>query len=824
MSTTSHLLRANLRSHARRYIATGLAIAVSLIFVTLATNFAFGMNASINQQILSRISGANLVITNENSDKLTQAATTLTALPDVKTVALPQRAWIQITKDNTRISQPLSTLLPEPFIQERVDEGRAPTGDSDIMLTNTAAQQLGATIGDTVNITTFGEGHTPQEFHVVGITNSIFIGSTDSFVTAQALEHHHIPSSPWMLLVAANSETASSATTNTTNQTLKTHVQEALKTVEESDTFQVETYEESAESLRKEAGNAFASILVGVLVFPAIAAVVALIIVHSTFQVILHQRKREMGLLRAIGARTRQLRRIILAETASVGALASAFALLVGSALSLAAFYATGMTPTLLEGAHMLSAPAAALIFLTGTLATILVGSRPAFTAARVSPMSALSPVEDSPLRTRRLPVFRLGASSVVLMACLAGIYVYAGHESNGTRFGVLVALSLLSLLAVLVLLSVLLPYLTRGLGRLAPSALGQMARQNTARNPGRTSATGIAIIIGVTLMVTMMVGAASMRTTLSTELDNRRPLDFEVILEKDANPDSIETEIRALDHVSATIQAQFVYTHIPGLGDVSIGGQPDINPVLHHEKPLLQPGQMAIQDEGLRNATPVGTVISAPKAGTSFTVTDQRAYLSMPVVVPAAQLDEFDGPRQTQILVKIDDPMQANAVSSKIESIEGVEFAAGSAIERQTYTEMISQVLNVVLALVGVSVAVSLIGVSNTLNLSVRERTRENGLLRALGLTRRQMRHLLTLEALLIAVSATGIGVGLGVFYAWVGMFALPLQIAEIHMSAPWWQLCAVVAVAVLSAIVASVSPGRKASRVTPVEALQTI
>ena len=138
-------------------------------------------------------------------------------------------------------------------------------------------------------------------------------------------------------------------------------------------------------------------------------------------------------------------------------------------------------------------------------------------------------------------------------------------------------------------------------------------------------------------------------------------------------------------------------------------------------------------------------------------------------------------------------------------------------------YTSMINMVLLVIVGLLAVSVLVALVGVTNTLSLSVIERTRENGLLRALGLSRRQMQRMLALEAIYVALTSAIVGVVLGVFFGWAGVLALPVDVERIIVIIPWLQILGVMAVAILSAIVASWLPGRRAARTSPVEALAT-
>lgn len=824
MNTTSHLFRANLRAHSRRYIATGIAIAISLIFVTLALNFAAGMKATLLHQALSSVHGSAVVVSGGDSHAdLREVPDRVRSVEGVKQVQPSVQAFARFNKGEARFSQIVTNTLPEPFTQATILEGKLPAQDDEILLSHGAASSLEAKLGDTISLKPGGSDAVPSQVRVVGIADESFVGTSDSYMTIDGIRAHNLDYSTTVVLVEADFISDGNDAIAEQHNQLAHRVRDALAALPEGREMHVASYEEAVKELQEEVPKVFGSVFIGMLVFPAIAGVVALIVVHSTFQVILHQRTRDMALLRAIGARSGQLRSMILAETLTVGAVASAMAVLIGSILSAVVLSLMKMTPSFISAFTIFSPVTLLVVFTVGTLLTVLVGIRPALGAARISPMAALSPVEDSPLRSRPLPRIRIALASLVLLSSLGGMYVMAGLEEDGQRFVGLVGLSFVALISTLILTAVALPYLTRLLGCASGSMLSQMARENTARNPRRTSATGTAIIIGVTLMVTMMVGASSMKTTLSAELDNRRPMDFEVALTQNANPDVVEREIAQLAHVTNTLKIEQVYATVGDLGELVVAGQPDLTPVMHSPKPMLQPGQISFSDEDVASVGQTYTITNSDGASTTFTVTDQRSYLEAYAVVPAEDLKAFDGPRITRLVAMIDDPSKASEISSKIESIEGVEFVTGSAVERQMFAELISAVLNVVLALVGVSVLVSVVGVSNTLNLSVRERTRENGLLRALGLTRRQMRRLLTIEAILIALTATTIGTALGIFFAWVGMYALPLRIAQIYLSLPWLQLGAMIVVALLSAILASVLPGRKAAKVSPVEALAT-
>ena len=173
-------------------------------------------------------------------------------------------------------------------------------------------------------------------------------------------------------------------------------------------------------------------------------------------------------------------------------------------------------------------------------------------------------------------------------------------------------------------------------------------------------------------------------------------------------------------------------------------------------------------------------------------------------------------------IIIKMADGADAETVQSALLKDSHLSVN-GSALERQMYTKIIDQLMLVLVGLLGVSVLVSLVGVANTLSLSVAERTRENGLLRALGLTRRQMKSLLALEALFLSMTGALIGVGMGVAFGWVGVMSLPIDGTTPVLSVPWLQLVGVCVVAIVSALIASWLPGRRAAKVSPSEALAT-
>ena len=176
-----------------------------------------------------------------------------------------------------------------------------------------------------------------------------------------------------------------------------------------------------------------------------------------------------------------------------------------------------------------------------------------------------------------------------------------------------------------------------------------------------------------------------------------------------------------------------------------------------------------------------------------------------------------------SSVVLRMKDGTQSSDLQKAITKLDSHLTVGGAAFEREIYTKVINGMLLALLALLGVSVVVALVGVSNTLSLSVAERTRENGLLRALGLTRRQMKNLLALEALFMSITGAVVGTAFGILFGWVGLLSLPLRNVTPILTIPWWQLGAVLVIAILSALVSSWLPGRRAAKVSPSEALAT-
>ncbi|MFT0847632.1 FtsX-like permease family protein [Actinomycetaceae bacterium L2_0104] len=837
----NELLRANVRSHARRYVATGLAVAISMAFVVIALAFSAGMNASLTKSVDEHYAGVAAVVTlNEtvetgSEDALSNYSEPLSELDGVAGIGQESYNYWELRSDSARISGSVSPVNPTPFPQPELISGTLPQRGAELALTASQAEELGTQAGDTIRVRDQWSEGPAQDFTVTGIVaepdSSLNGLSSGIYAAPAALD----PSGVYSLFVALADPTPDVA------------AQEALvEQIEEEfgDSLSAQTGEAAiAENLGNMKMNQGA-LTAMMLVFPVIALAVAAIVVSTTFQIVLQQRRRELALLRTLGASAKQVRSLVLRETAIVGAVSSLVGVLIGVLLSAIGLVVMDIADSFGEAVAMQNPLHIAIVWLLGALITLAAGARPAMGVTRIPPIAALAPVDESGVSARSSHRKRLIAGIVIVLLTGAGLYlgIRTGDES-----GFLLAFlsGVVCLIGALLVVSVVLPRLAHGLGKPGRGVVAQMARTNTLRNPERTSSTGTAIVIGVTLIATMAVAASSMRETLLTEVDSKRPFDLVVTSNSGTIAPELLNLVEAVDGVDAVteIHGSSAYTAQDGsltLGidttsrdegnpAVTVLGEPDLNAVSHSEVSVLSDEAIEMSEAtpdylGLDTSNGYLRVCSQASLCADLEIAWSDNLEAGTLMVSAGTLEKLEPQAELyQIPLRLTDTDDVTSVQNAITSLDDNLDVGGAAAERAMYTSMINAVLIVIVGLLAVSVLVALVGVTNTLSLSVIERTRENGLLRALGLTRRQMQRMLALEAVYVALTSALVGVVLGIFFGAAGTLALPVEVERTVIVIPWLQILGVIVIAILSAIVASWLPGRRAARTSPVVALAT-
>lgn len=844
MSSTSTLLRANLRTHGRRYFSTGLAVAISTAFIIVTLLFTNTTTSALTRSIREAYRGTTALVTIEPSrddnaeeptpESVTQQFASVTSqiekIPGVTAVGISTQYPLMGKAHDEREAFFLSPLLPDPFLSLKYTQGKAPATASEITIPSTSATELGLQVGETLTLTSQGT-ESAHDFTVSGIYDSGSNITAASYVTTEGFTSAVGMGPTGQIRVATNLSgdkygNPTAAEQDTWVKTLESN----LSTV---NGVKVRSAASEIEQQLKTIQVSGALLTAIALIFPAIAILVASVVVSSTFKVILQQRRRELALLRALGADVQQVRSLVRRETYAIGAISSFIGVILGI---LVGGFGLGH---MVEGENFLSIvaslsiPYAIGVWAFGTLLTVFVGRKPAREVSQVPPIAALSPVNEADASSRAAR--RLTLVVGLFLAVVGGGCLLAALKiSSATqKFALSFCMSMACLIGILLICTVIVPTFTKLFGRLWPGMLARMARENAVRNPGRTSATGTSIVIGVTLVVTMMVGASSMRDSLINEVNERRPFDLSVstITAGELSSD-IQARVASTEGVAASIPAHSIYGTVKLEGEAPAGngdadeqsqifGEPDYSTVAHSKVEQIDDstvlvGMEAWNGKDLEVCSNEGKCLTLKgKYTKNFNGTYEISEANLLKLNPKAPV--------TDMIVKLKDGVSAASVQKDLAKIDNSLSVNGSALEREMYSKMIDQMLLIVVGLLGVSVLVALVGVANTLSLSVAERTRENGLLRALGLTKRQMKTMLALEAVFISVTGAIIGSALGIFFGAVGILALPLEGLTIFITIPWIQIAAVIGIAVLASLVASWLPGRRAAKVSPSAALAT-
>nr|WP_258562775.1 ABC transporter permease [Nocardioides sp. MAH-18] len=527
-------------------------------------------------------------------------------------------------------------------------------------------------------------------------------------------------------------------------------------------------------------------------------------------------------MLRCVGATRRQVLRSVRVEALALGVAAALLGLLVGTALG---YLLVALAISALPGGSMAyPAPspewyAAALV--TGVLVTLVAAWLPTRRTVRVSPLAALRPDDSTSVRTGagRVRVV-LGLLAVAAGASLLALSISA-HDP-----GAMVAGGVTSFTGVLLLGPVLVPALIRvvgGVGGRVAGAPARLAAQNAVRNPRRTAATTASLLVGVTLTTAVLVGLASSRSAVDEDLDRDYPIDLAVTAADRPLPADLLERVRAVRGVGTAIALEGASARVSGAGRLPVLAASGIASVAHGSPGMAAPapGEIWLPADV---AGPRRVTVEVGEHREVLRVRSGAGWGDAAVVAPATLAALTDAPETWAVWVRSADGADAEDLAGDLDALsQAADASLANSLRERTWVVLQLDILTgTVVALLGIAVVIALIGIGNTLGLSVLERGRENALLRALGLTRRQLRATLAAEALLLSVVATVLGSVIGVTFAWVSLHALvEAAVDRAPLVLPWGQLLAVVVVAGVAGLLSSVLPARRAARTTPAAGL---
>ena len=586
--------------------------------------------------------------------------------------------------------------------------------------------------------------------------------------------------------------------------------------------------------------NIFTSIL---LVFAFIAVFVSAFIINNTFQIVVTQRVREIGLWRAIGVTPKQVSRSIVVESAIVGLLSTAIGIAVGMLVSLvmrAAIRASGFG--LPSGPLVLRPRTVVLAVVIGLGVTMIASIVPAMRARRITPIAALSHdyrIERSGWR-RRVAVG--GAVTAAGVVCLA-----LGMAGVGSTTAVL-ALTGIGALVTFVGLNVASPAIARPVVRMLGRPIqamfgmpGRLARENAARNPRRTASTAGALMIGVTLMATTSVVGASVSSTIADVLSDAVRADY--FIRSEASPFDPATGFPAqlLGDLEDRDEIESVVGYRVAFGGMVVGGDSrdvvtaDFDTVERHMDGDVISGSITGGDPltgialHVDPADDLGVAVGDTLEATfpdnqTVTLTVTAIFADAAIygnwLIDNALWEQHFGRRDYRFgtaVAQVEDSQVAVAeVTARYPGVIGEnrdEF-------REANQSLVNSIFAVITVLLGLSFVIALIGIANTLALSVFERTREIGLLRAVGMTRRQLRRAVRWEAAIVATFGGLMGVVVGTVLGVAGSLATPDSFIT-TVDVPYATLAVYIVVAGLAGLLAAVLPARRAGRMNILEAI---
>ena len=853
-----------MRKTKRMLIPAGIAIMIGTAFI--ASTFLFGnaMNDSLTRQLTAMFGNANYAVSINSSDlsdkELNEAYSStvgdfhldqIAGIEGVGGVRASVETGVSVSKGDSTVSgEIISTAAQKNMLPVNITEGDQPKDSNEVALPEDMAKQLNVGIGDTVSLTSqYAVGDDGKakadNVRVVGLTSDpngaysyyggAIVGSNNLLAAMQGVDDFNTTGTTTVYLdLALDGNSVSAKTINSVKALLPKH-------------FDLMSRQQiSDESIKSLSGNQTNIVTTFLMCFGVLAMFVAALVIANTFQVLVAQRRRTLALLRTIGAKKGQLYGSVLFEAVVLGFVASVLGVVLGSLLM------WGMCVSDIMQAGMrfnFSWQAAVVPILFGIVVTLLASMGSARSATAVTPLEALRPIELTDNRRSSLTRAIIGILMVVVGIAMAVFSIWqvqatnGGEDASGDQFTMILLIAIagaaLVFLGMVVTAVFWMPTLMKGVGALAsltgPSAT--VAHANIQKNPRRIAATG----------------AASAKETMNGALATRYSVDI-VAMGDDISQQMVK-DVADINGVSDTLYAPAVSVTLEkadGTQPTSalLVGVKNIDQVKQVMRANL--GNASIDSDSVLMPTynaQTGKELQFANGTADFsTKWNQNGDATRSLTLQANQADyrrvsaqygavgfvdeshftngDLDAATHV-LLVKADTDKSGVSVDGIYNDMQAaLEKSADATVtgpiaERIVWANMIDSMMMLLVGLIAVAVLIALVGVANTLSLSVIERTRESATLRAIGMTRGQLRRSLAVEALLISLVSGISGVLLGTLFGWLGAYVVFSMYGKVVFPFEWGMNGIVLAVAAVAALLASVFPARRAVSTPPVEAL---
>jgi putative ABC transport system permease protein len=845
------MLRATLKgvlSRKLRLVLSGLAVVLGVMFVSGAFVLTDTLGRSFDSLFASVYAGTDVSVAakpavagRDNGEQPTNLPADLVA--KVRSVPGVAAATGVAQADGARVigrnGKVVTSFGPPRFGRNwtgtsdlvQLREGRGPRADNEIAVNAALAKAAGIRVGDQVGVLTLQPKKT---FTLVGVYG--YSGGRDSVGGSMFVDFTE-PVAQELMLGAKGTYSAIDVKAAPGQSPAK--VRDAVRTAI-GDGYAVKTGKqlqgETVDSFRKNL-SFFNNILLG---FAGVALFVGVFLILNTFSIIVAQRTRELALMRAIGSSRRQMIGAVLVEAAAIGLIASALGLAAGVGAGAGLAYLFGH----LGGADLplesVGVPAAAVIgaFGVGMVVTLIAALLPALRASRIPPVAALQEVA-----TPDRPLTKITVTGSVVAAAGAGVLGYGlSGKAHGSTLWLILSGVLVSFIGVALLTPVIAKPVVSLLGRLFSwSVPGKLGRLNSGRNPRRTAITAAALMVGLALITGVNVILASATTSLHKQGDTQVKADL-IIAGDQTGPLPPTFDRAVLDRAGRItgvrgvageyVDRAMINGQASGVNVVSdLPALAGMFPLHAKEGSLaaLGPDQLVL-DEGRAKELNVraGSTISVQLSrGTPHAMTVAGVYAKNDVyngiLLSPSVVGDLRVPQPSYAYVRVADGASVAAVRSQLDRLLA-DSPEVSVNDRSGYikqqTGQLDTVLMMIQILLALAILIAVLGIINTLALSVLERTRELGLLRAIGLRRAQVMRMVTVESVVISMFGALLGLAVGTGLGAAVVRALRND-GVTDLALPWGQMTMYLVLAAFVGVAAAVLPAIRAARINVLGAI---
>jgi putative ABC transport system permease protein len=833
-----------------RALGTTFAVVIGVAFVAGSFILTDTIFAAFDEIFSESLSGTSVVITAENPVEQDNGE-----VPTISASLLPrvQRApGVKVAAGaiftpggffdskgekigNKFAPKFISSTLPGELESLTYIDGHRPRGPTETSIDKAAADSANLELGEEIEL--IGQG-SARKFRLVGFTqlgSASFGGASIAQVTlpvAQALTHK----------VGRFDQISVAAAGGVSPALLKGRIKREMPAG-----VRVETGKESADRSSEEIRDSLSFLPTFLLVFGFIAVFVGSFLIFNTFSITVAQRVTEFGMLRTLGASRRQILSSVLIEAVAIGLVGAAIGILGGFLIALllnALFKAIGIDlPTT---GLVMESRTVVVSLLVGVVVTFVSSLIPALRSTRVPPIAALQAFMPTPTRRRRLLYLvlslLLGAAGLAMV--LIGLF---GNADAGAAAGLMGGGAVVIVIAVSIFSPRLVPPLATAAGwplEKLRRLTGRLARENAQRNPSRTAVTAAALMIGLALVTFVTVFSAGLKSSVAQVVDENFAGGL-VIQNSDGFspiPNGTAAAARKVPGVDlvATIRSAQAKLVGNGAGARLSAPTPDIEKTVKVEWKQGGPSTLrklandqAILSDSFAsdNGLEVGDrfrLLSQTRKRPSFEVvgefSSKLGVFGSVLITQAALARQFAQTQDTTDFVETAPGANATSVQALLTKLVETAFPTAEVLNQQELKEnrenQVNTLVNLVFALLAMAVVISLFGIANTLALSIHERTRELGMLRAIGMSRRQVRTMIRYESVITALIGAILGMVLGLIFA--ALIAQPLKDEGFTLSYPIGSLVVLLVLAALAGVLAAIAPARRASRLDVLESLQ--